>query len=141
MRAGRVSASTRSSARQSGPLGPLEIVERGCAARVSVSPLATPIRRSPKSIATMIFGCSGGRSGMTGERGELPGFDTEQPERGEPALLVRQIENHAFIGGHREPGIVEHFLFELTGFPSRVTEGDESLFGSSARGHGGKHVA
>src|SRR5690348_3142964 len=100
MRAGRVSASTRSSACQSGPCGPLAIAERGCAARVSVSPLAMPIRRSPKSIATIIFGFSEGRSGMTGERRELPGLDAEQPERCEPTLLVRQIEDHAFIGRH-----------------------------------------
>src|SRR5436190_4288102 len=100
MRAGRVSASTRSSARQSGPLGPLEIVERGWAARVSVSPLAMPIRLSPKSSATMTWA----RSGMTGERGELPGFDAEQPERGEPTLLVGKIEYHAFICRYRQPG-------------------------------------
>src|SRR6187399_616097 len=99
MRAGRVSASTRSSACQSGPWGPLAMAERGCAVRVSVSPLAIPMRRSPKSIATTMVGLAGARSGMTGERGELPGLDAEQPERCEPTLLVRQIENHAFIGG------------------------------------------
>ena len=60
------------------------------------------------------------RSGMTGERGELPGFDAEQPERREPALLVGQIEDHAFIGRHRQPGVVEHLFFELAGFPTRV---------------------
>src|SRR6478735_3414368 len=141
MRAGRVSARNRSSARQSGPFGPLGIVERGWAARVSVSPLAMPIRRSPKSIATMIVGCMGARSGMTGDRGELPGFDAEQPKRGEPTLLVGQIEYHAFICRHRQPGVVEHLLFELTGFPPGITERDEGLLGSGARSHGGNYIA
>src|SRR3954469_11801134 len=104
----------RSSAPQSGPCGPLEIVVRGCALRVSVSPLATPIRLSPKSTERTI---SGRPSGMTGERGELAGFHAEQPERCEPALLVGQVEDHALVGGNGEPGIVEHFLFELAGFP------------------------
>src|SRR6188768_2149339 len=141
MRVGRVSASTRSSARQSGPWGPLEMAVRGWAARVSVSPLAIPIRFSPKSSATTIVGLLGARSGMTGKRGELPGLDAEQPERREPTLLVGQIENHAFIGGHRQPGVVEHLFFELAGFPARVAESNERLLGSIAGGHGGEHVA
>src|SRR5690348_9263236 len=114
---------------QSGPEGPLAIAPRGRAARVSVSPAATPILLSPKSSARTVeiidpeLG-----SGMTGERGELAGFHAEQPERGEPALLVGQVEDHALIRGHRQPGVVEHFLFELPGFPSGITERDEGLF-------------
>ena len=41
---------------QSGPSGPLAMVARGWAVRVSVSPLAMPMRLSPKSSATTIFG-------------------------------------------------------------------------------------
>src|SRR5687768_9906519 len=104
MSAGRVSVSTRSRAFQSGPLGPLPIVERGWAACVTVSPLAIPIRFRPKSSARTIFAGLVARSGMTGERSELPGFDTEQPERREPALLVGQIEDHALVRRHRQPG-------------------------------------
>src|SRR5689334_24326973 len=128
----------RSSAGQSGPWWPLEIVVRGWAVRVSVSPLAMPIRLSPKSTERMT---SGRPSGMTGERGELAGFHTEQPERCEPALLVGQVEDHAFVGGHREPGVVEHLLLELPGFPTRVAERDERLLGAGAGGHRGEHVA
>ena len=51
-RAGRRSAQTRSSARQSGPSGRCRWCERGWAVRVSVSPLATPMRRRPKSKAS-----------------------------------------------------------------------------------------
>src|SRR6185436_5375219 len=106
------------SAGQSGPPDPLASVLRGCAVRVSVSPLATPILLSPKSSARTICGWLDGRSGMTGERRELPGLDAEQAQRSQPALLVGQIEDHAFIGGHRQPGIVEQLAFELTGFPA-----------------------
>src|SRR5436190_24051900 len=99
---------------------------RGRAPRVRVSPLAMPILLVPKSNArttAIVLGDPG--SGMTGERGELAGFHAEQPERCEPALLVGQIEDHALIGGHREPGVVEHLLLELAGFPARITERDE----------------
>src|SRR6187551_342397 len=107
---------------QSGPAGPLPMAPRGRAARVSVSPLAIPILLSPKSSATMVDteGVDA-RSGMTGERGELAGFHAEQPERGEPALLVGQIEDHALIGRNGQPRVVEHFAFELAGFPAGVT--------------------
>src|SRR5690349_21592807 len=136
MRAGRWSARTRSREFQSGPLGPLPMVARGCAARVSVSPLATPIRFSPKSKART----TDAWSGMSGERGELAGFDAEQAERSAPALLVGQVEDHAFIGRHRQPGVVEQLLFELAGFPARVAQRDEGLLGTRAHGHGGQHV-
>src|SRR5689334_9331872 len=109
----------RSSPNQSGPCGPFARVARGCALRVSVSPLATPIRLSPKSRERTTSGLP---SGMTRERGELAGFHAEQPERREPALLVGQVEDHALVGRHREPGIVEHLFLELAGFPARVAE-------------------
>src|SRR5688572_29379740 len=141
MRAGRVSASTRSSAGQSGPFGPLEIVVRGWAARVSVSPLAMPMRLRPKSKARTTMGCDWAWSGMSGKRGELPGFDAEQTQRGAPALFVGQIEDHALIGGNRQPGVVQQLLLELTGFPARVAQRDECLVGTGAGGHGGEHVA
>src|SRR5262245_37135025 len=111
---------------------------RGRALPVSVSPLAMPMRLSPKSRArTRRIS----RSGMTGERRELSGLDAEQPERCEPALLVGQIEDHALVGGHREPGIVEHLALELAGFPTRVTECDEGLLRAGAGGHGREYVA
>src|SRR6185436_12137773 len=116
---------------QSGPDGPLVTVPRGCAVRVSVSTLAMPILLSPKSSART----SSTRSGMTGEGRELPGLDTEQSQRGQPALLVWQIEDHAFSGGHRQPGVVEQLAFQLAGFPARVAERDEGLLGSRAHGH------
>src|SRR5687768_12090818 len=108
---------------QSGPAGPLPMAPRGCALRVRVSPLAIPILLSPKSSATM----SAGRSGMTGERGELSGLHAEQPQRCEPTLLVGKVEDHALGRGHRQPGVVEHFPLELAGFPTGVSEGDEGL--------------
>src|SRR5262245_12561170 len=128
----------RFNASQSGPLGPFEIALRGWADRVRVSPLAIPILLCPKSTARM---SAGPASGMTGEGRELAGFHAEQPERREPALLVGQIEDHAFIRGHREPGVVEHLLLELAGFPAGVTERDERLLGAGATGHRGEHVA
>src|SRR5262245_43438575 len=109
---------------------------RGRALRVSVSPLAMPILLSPKSSARTVDT----RSGMTGERGELPGFHAEQPERCEPALLVGQVENHAFIGGYGQPGVVEHLALELPGFPTGIPEGDEGLVRAGAGGHGREHV-
>src|SRR5690349_12487481 len=139
MRAGRTSASTRSNAAQSGPWGPLAMVVRGWAARVSVSPLAMPIRLSPKSRATTISIRSATRSGMSGERGELAGFDAEQAERRAPTFLVRQVEDHALVGRYREPGIVEQLLLELAGFPTRVAQRDERFLRAGAGGHGGQH--
>src|SRR3954468_2690419 len=101
---------------------------RGRAVRVSVSPLAIPILRSPKSSArTVVIRDSDPRSGMTRERGELPGFHAEQPQGGEPTLFIGQVEDHALIRWHRQPGVVEHLAFELAGFPARVAEGNESL--------------
>src|SRR5688572_783752 len=105
------------SAGQSGPSGPLPIAPRGCALRVSVSPLAMPILFSPKSRATTTKIRARPWSGMTGEGSELAGLNTEQPKRCEPALLVGQIEDHAFVGGHRKPGVVEHLALELAGLP------------------------
>src|SRR4051812_22762604 len=104
----------RSSACQSGPCGPFTRVVRGCAVRVSVSPLATPIRLSPKSTERTTSGLP---SGMTRERCELAGFHTEQSERCEPTLLVGQVEDHALVRGDGQPGVVEHLALELAGFP------------------------
>src|SRR4051794_27903611 len=111
---------------------------RGWAVRVSVSPLAIPMRLSPKSTERMTCGRP---SGMTRERGELAGFHAEQPERCQPTLLVGQVEDHALVRGHREPGVVEHLFFELAGFPARVAKRDERLFRSGAGRHGGEYVA
>src|SRR5688572_8098369 len=96
------------SAGQSGPWGPLPMAPRGCALRVSVSPPALPILLRPKSRATTAKIRARPCSGRTGEGSELAGLNTEQPKRCEPALLIGQIEDHAFVGGHRKPGVVGH---------------------------------
>src|SRR4029077_4417167 len=65
----------------------------------------------------------------------------EQPPRAGPALFKRQLENHARIDGHGDPGVVLHLAFELPGLPARVAEGDERIGGSFATRHRGEHVA
>src|SRR6187549_1632806 len=102
---------------QSGPFGPWLTVRRGAAVPVTALPAAMPMRRRPKSKARMRV-C--GRSGMTWNQAHLVHVHAHQAPRGEPAILVRQVEQQRLVEWQREPRVVLDLAFELAGLPAGV---------------------
>src|SRR5574343_832762 len=98
------------------------MVVRGCAEQSSVSPVATPMRFSPKSKASTVP-----TSGVPSHVGELRKADAEFLHRGGQALLRRQIEQDAGLGGHRQPRVLSQLIFKLSGIPAGIAQGDENF--------------
>ena len=58
-------------------------------------------------------------------------FDAEQSHRRFVLAFVRQVENHAVLRRHREPGILRQFLFQLPGLPAGIAQREQSPFRSA----------
>src|SRR5882757_7673987 len=131
------------------------IVDSGRASRVSVLPMATPMRRSPKSKASNSAGVingsamkvkrSDGRpgpcgSGMTGLPRQARWFDTQQVQRRGEALLGRRLENDRGIGIDGEPRVRADLLLELAGTPARIAERHQHLLRSAAARDRFEHI-
>jgi len=56
------------------------------------------------------------------------------------ALLGRQVKDHFRPGAHREPGVLAKLVLELSGGPTRVTEGNQDLRGTFSRRYGLENV-
>src|SRR5271154_4411220 len=97
---------------QSGPRAVLRAAVSGVAVPLTVSPLAMPIRRVPKSNDRIK---RARRSGMTGGQADPGGVNAEGLPGCLPAFLIRQLEHDALIHRHRKPGIVENLALELPG--------------------------
>jgi len=50
-------------------------------------------------------------------------------------------KNDALIHRQAQPGVIEHFALELTGFPAGIAERHEGVQGTCAAGDGREHVA
>src|ERR1700690_564199 len=107
-----ISAST---APHCGPSGPALSPGNGEAARLRLSPQATPMRRRPKSKASTSCGLvrPGLASGISTDRADARDLDAEQPCSGLPAGLERQIEDDAGFHGRIEPGVGANLVLEL----------------------------
>ena len=68
-------------------------------------------------------------------------IDSEQAGGAFVALIVRQIEDDAAVGGPTEPGVVQHLALELPGSPSGVTERHHGASRAIAMGNRGQNVA
>src|SRR3954451_15875918 len=127
-------------------------VRSGRAVHVSVSPLATPMRRVPKSKARISSGevidfswprsrslvgsdqsrqmrwhpISGGSSGVSRLGTDHGEIDAEQTARGVPSLFKRRVEDDAFIGLTRKPRVLSELLFKLARTPTCIAERDHS---------------
>src|SRR5690606_5462356 len=113
----RTSASMRS---QSGPRGPFATTPRGPAEPVTDWPTATPMREPPKSKARTVSGRV--VSGVPGMRREPADVDAQDARGGHPAFGVRHVE-HDFRGGRdAQPGVRQHFGFELARLPAGIAE-------------------
>src|SRR5437016_1081681 len=77
---------------------------------------------------------------MTGHGTELLDVDPQKAPRSRPALLERQLEHHARVDRHGEPGVLAHLALELPRFPTRVAESVECIRGTLAARHGREHV-
>lgn len=120
--AGCQSAMMRSMPLQSGPAGLLATTPMALADLVTCWPTATPMRRSPKSKAMIVCGLSSGVPGMSRYAADV---DTERTRRVGPSVSKRHVENEFLAGGDTEPGIFEHFGFELAGVPARIAKCDQ----------------
>src|SRR3990167_1199914 len=81
-----------------------------------VAPMATPMRRTPKSKAMTISSC------MPGDVRQVGKIDAEQLHRGRQAFLGRQLENDVRVGSDGQPGVLRQFPFELPGRPAGVAQ-------------------
>src|SRR4029079_15148626 len=129
---------SRSMAPQSGPVAPTSAAGRGPAVRVTVSPVASPMRFIPKSKARIVWITP---SGMAGDAADDVLVDAEEAPRGAPALLVGQLEHDAGIYRHLHPGILLDLVLELARLPAGVAERDERILPALAARHGGEHIA
>src|SRR5215472_16997516 len=93
------SRTSRPSASQSGRPWRAATIPKGRALAVIVSPVATPILRSPKSKASTPAGVPGARaSGMTRVTRDAAQVDAQEFRGGVPARLERQVEDDALVG-------------------------------------------
>src|ERR1700729_1883936 len=110
----------------------------GAARRLTVSPEAIPMRRRPKSKARMTWA---GALGMTCYEAHAGAVHSQQLPGRLPAILERQAEDDVLVHRQAQPGVIEHFALELTGFPARITERHEGILRTCAAGDGREHVA
>src|SRR5579862_3588246 len=97
-----------------------------------------PMRLSPKSKARTV--CTGCNSGVSRHRAHALRLDPQQSPRPCPTLLVREIEYHAGIDRHRQPRVLAHLAFELSGLPIRVAESNERVRGAFTTRHRSQYV-
>jgi hypothetical protein len=53
--------------------------------------------------------------------------ETEQLHGGRQAFLRPEVEDHAGVGLHGQPGVLRQFLLQLAGRPARVAEEDHGV--------------
>ena len=78
---------------------------------------------------------------MTDVWAELVAVESHRSGRCLPTLLHGRVEQDLPVGRCSEPGVVEQFLFQLSGAPSRIAEYHQGLVRAFAARNGGQDVA